>query len=107
MQGENRDVQQLLAAIEAAFAARSPNEHTDSDDKLLGLLKRLVQAHPEGFFLMHGEKLAFSYHRVEYFMRSGRQEDIRRFQAELTDAELARLRVIQRRVATALYELEK
>ena len=36
-------------------------------------------------------------------MRSGRQEDIRRFQAELTDAEIKRLRVIQRRVATAMF----
>ena len=53
---------------------------------------------------MHGEKLAFSHHRVEYFMHTGRQEGLRRFQAELTDLELARLRVIQRRVATALYD---
>ena len=104
MQGENRDVQQLLAAIDTAFAAGSPNEKTDSDDKLLGMLKQLANAHPEGFFLMHGEKLAFSYHRVQYFMRSGRQEDIRRFQAELTDSEFDRLRVIQQRVATTLVD---
>ena len=53
---------------------------------------------------MHGEKLAFSYHRVEYFLRSGRQEDIRRFQGELTDAEFDRLRVIQQRVAATLFD---
>ena len=103
MHGDDRDIQELLAAIEAAFVARSEDEQTDSDDKLLGLLKQLVHEHPEGFYLMHGEKLAFSHHRVEYFMRSGRQEDIRRFQAELTDAEIERLRVIQRRVATAMF----
>ena len=106
MQGEDRDVRELLAAIEAAFVARSRDEQTGSDDKLLGLLKQLVHEHPEGFFLMHGEKLAFSHHRVEYFMHTGRQEDLRRFQTELTDSELARLRVIQRRVATALYNSE-
>ena len=103
MQGEDRDIQELLAAIEAAFVARGEDEQTDSDDKLLGLLKQVVHEHPEGFYLMHGEKLAFSHHRVEYFQHSGRQEDLRRIQAELTDAEVARLRVIQRRVATALF----
>lgn len=103
MEGENRDVQQLLASIEAAFAPQSEDEQTASDGKLLGLLKQLANAHPEGFYLMQGEKLAFSYHRVEYFIQSGRQEDIRRFQANLTDAEVARLGVIQRRVATALF----
>jgi hypothetical protein len=103
VRGEDRDIQQLLAAIEAAFGARSDDEQTDNDDKLLGLLKQLVHEHPEGFYLMHGEKLAFSHHRVEYFMRSGRQEDLRHFQAELTDTEIKRLRVIQRRVATAMF----
>ena len=99
--GDDRDIRELLAAIEAAFVARTEDEQTDSDDKLLGLLKQLVHEHPEGFYLMHGEKLAFSYHRVEYFLHSGRQEDIRRFQGELTESEFDRLRVIQQRVATA------
>jgi hypothetical protein len=103
VRGEDRDVQELLAAIEAAFVARSEDEQTTSDDKLLGLLKQLVHAHPDGFFLMHGEKLAFSHRRVEYFMRTGKQDDLPRFQAELTDSEIGRLRVIQRRVATALF----
>ena len=60
--GDDRDIRELLAAIEAAFVARTEDEQTDSDDKLLGLLKQLVHEHPEGFYLMHGEKLAFSHH---------------------------------------------
>ena len=71
MQGENRDVQELPVAIDAAFVPQSDDEQTASDDKLLGLLKPLVHAHPEGFFLMHGEKLAFSHHRVEYSCAPG------------------------------------
>ena len=62
MHGDDRDIRELLAAIEAAFVARTEDEQTDSDDKLLGLLKQLVHEHPEGFYLMHGEKLAFSHH---------------------------------------------
>jgi hypothetical protein len=103
VRGEDRDIQELLAAIEVAFVGRSEDELTDNDGKLLGLLRQLVHDHPEGFFLMHGEKVAFSHHRVEYFQHTGRQEDIRRFQAELSDTEVERLGVIERRVANALF----
>ena len=38
MRGEDRDIQQLLAAIEAAFVGRGEDEQIDNDGNLLGLL---------------------------------------------------------------------
>ena len=67
MHGEDHEVEELLAGIEAALVARSEDKQTAGDEKLLGLLTRLVHAHPDGFFLMHGERLAFSHRRLEFF----------------------------------------
>ena len=104
MEGENRDIQELLTALEAAFVARSQDEDTGSDDKLLGLLKQLIHEYPDGFFLMQGDKLAFSHRRLEQFQRTGKQEDFPMFDEDLSDRELERLHAIQQRVTAAIFQ---
>jgi hypothetical protein len=101
---DDRYVQELLSHVDDAFASTSEGKSSASDEKLLALLKQLILEHPEGFFLMHGETLAYGHRKLEYFMRSGRQEDLPRFQAELTEPEVKRLHRIQRRVANSLFK---
>ena len=58
---------------------------------------------PDGFFLMQGDKLAFSHRRLEQFQRTGKQEDFPMFEEDLSDREVERLHIIQRRVTAAIF----
>lgn len=100
---DDQYVQELLFQVDAAFASTGDGSQEAREDKLLGLLKQCIDAHPNGFFLMRGETLAFGHRKLNHFLRTGKQEDLPRIQAELTMEEVKRLQTIQRWVATALF----
>ena len=76
---------------------------TPAATKAPGLLKQLIHEYPDGFFLMQGDKLAFSHRRLEQFQRTGKQEDFPMFEEDLSDREVERLHIIQRRVTAAIF----